>query len=124
MAQQKILIVDGDVTHAEMIETHLSAKGYVVNRVVDGNKALQILEAEWYDLVILAVTLRGGTDGFHFLKEVRKNDELDKIPVIVQTGKVAMKDIFMAMGVADFVEKPFDVDDFVVNKVETLLKSL
>jgi len=48
-------------------------------------------------------------NGIHFLQEIKKNKELQNIPVIVQTSKVNMEENIKGLGVNLFITKPYDM---------------
>ena len=110
MAREKILVVDGDITLSQMLQSRFQAQGYLVECAHDGAAALNILNNEWVDLVILAVTLQEGMNGFQLFKEIKKSRTLSKIPNIIQSNKAAMKVMFEEMGADAFFAKPCSVN--------------
>jgi len=59
-------------------------------------------------------------NGIHFLQEIKKNKELQNIPVIVQTSKVNMEENIKGLGVNLFITKPYDMEDL-IKKIKEIL---
>ena len=112
MVKKHILIVDGDITHSEMLKRNLETAGYNADAVYQGNDALLILKRQWIDLIILSITLQGIMSGIQLLQELKENTEYKTIPVIMQTSKINMKNIAKNLGADLFITKPYDIDEF------------
>lgn len=106
MAQPRVLIVDDDYEIAGIIATYLRKEGLVTGLAVDGNKALQMVRAEQWDLIILDVMMPH-VDGFEVCRQIRKIG-LD-IPIIFLTARGEDVDqiIGLGLGADDYVIKPF-----------------
>lgn len=102
----KVLIVDDEKAICDLIDMNLSAAGYVCKTVQDGLKAIDMIENEEFDLILLDIMLPGadGYDIFEYIKPL-------KIPVIFITAKHEVKDRVkgLKMGAEDYLVKPFDV---------------
>ena len=122
MTQEKILIIEGDITSSEMLFTQLQAAGYLVSCVHNAKDALSILKNEWVDLIVLSVVLPEGPSGFELFKEIRADEELAKIPIIIQSSKPAMKETFEVMGADAFIVKPYSMNVF-LSKAKDILKN-
>ncbi|MBD3426860.1 MAG: response regulator [Candidatus Omnitrophica bacterium] len=110
MKTGKILIVEGDLTFSKVLQTQLRDAGYVVDAQQTGQKALEELKREWVDLLIVSSNLQGEMDGFGFIKAVKKNKGLSKIPILMTSNKPGIKKVVEKLGVEDFFEKPSKVD--------------
>jgi DNA-binding response OmpR family regulator len=120
MKTGKILIVEGELTLSNMLQTQLRDKGYVVDAQQTGEKALEELKREWVDLLIVSTNLQGEMDGFRFIKEVKKDKELVGIPILMASSKPGIKQVVEKLGVEGFLEKPFTVEDL-RKRVEEIL---
>ena len=120
MAQERILIVDGDITLSEMLKTRLKARGYLVDCAHRGSEALNILKNKWVDLIVLAIVLQGGMHGFRLFKEIRQKRKFSKIPIVIQSSKPAMQKLFEKMGAGAFFVKPYSMDLF-LDKIDDIL---
>ena len=80
----------------------------VVGVAADGREALKILKDEWLDLVITDYNMPD-MNGIELITEMKKDDELGAIPVIVVTTEGSLKKVeeFMKMGASGYVKKPF-----------------
>ncbi|HEX2978730.1 MAG TPA: substrate-binding domain-containing protein [Anaerolineaceae bacterium] len=112
-----ILVVDDEPNtldmNARIVQSHSVANHVLKAR--SGREALQILEREPIDLVLLDLQMPE-MDGFSVLEQMRAQDRLRKIPVIVITGKVLSEDDMARLnrGVAAVLEKGlFNLDETV-----------
>ncbi len=103
---KKVLIADDDPTLTRLLGSYLGEHGFDVVVANDGDEALQKLEVEHPDLIILDVVMPK-VNGYAFLFAMRKIEGVVKTPIIVLTCKPELVDIFMAEGVQEYVIKPF-----------------
>ncbi|APM39708.1 response regulator transcription factor [Clostridium kluyveri] len=102
---KKILIIEDDINIAEMERDYLELNGYSVEIVQDGNKGIDMIMGEMYDVIIVDLMLPG-KNGFEIIKEVRKKFE---IPVIVVSARNEDIDKIRGLnfGADDYMTKPF-----------------
>lgn len=114
----KILIVDDEKPICDLIDLNLSAAGYCCTAVQDGLKAIEAVENDEYDLVLLDIMLPGA-DGYDVMEYIRPL----KIPVIFISAKHEVKDRVkgLKLGADDYLIKPFDVVELVA-RVEAVLR--
>jgi signal transduction histidine kinase len=107
--QGYLLVVDDDEANREILSRRLRYEGYGVAVAVDGSQALELIQNENYDLVLLDVTMPG-MSGFEVLEIVRQKYTLAELPVILVTALDASKDITTGfkLGANDYVTKPLD----------------
>ena len=106
----KILVVDDDILVLEALEELLKSSGYEVKCANRGQEALEILDQEQFDLLILDVVMPKIT-GFDVCREVRKrDDEMSKVKIIMLTAKTEEKDpkIEEKYGCDLYLTKPID----------------
>ncbi len=106
-----ILIVDDSLPMRSVIIKTIKASGFgAANfyQASDGIKALEVLKDEWMDLVITDYNMPD-MDGAELIIEMKKDDELKSIPVIVVTTEGSQKKVreFAEKGATDYVKKPF-----------------
>ena len=84
---KKILLVEDDENIREMYQMKLEMEGYQVTAVGDGQKALELINKENPNLVLLDILLPK-KDGFEILEEIRqsKNEKIKSIPVIIASN--------------------------------------
>ncbi len=114
----KILIVDDEKSICDLIDLNLSAAGYHCTAVQDGLDAIERIEREVFDLILLDIMLPGA-DGYDIIEYIRPL----KIPVIFITAKHEVKDRVkgLKLGADDYLVKPFDVVELVA-RVEAVLR--
>ncbi len=111
-----ILVVDDEPDAIAFVREVLESEGYQVNSAPDGRKGLSTMRDAKPDLVILDVQMPE-MDGFEVFQEMKKDEELKAIPVVMLTGikdKLGigfssndMKD-YMGVQPDDYCEKPVD----------------
>ena len=114
----KILVVDDEKPICDLIDLNLSASGYQCRTVQDGLEALNIIESEPFDLILLDIMLPGA-DGYDIMEYIRPMG----IPVIFITAKYEVRDRVkgLKLGADDYLVKPFDVVELVA-RVEAVLR--
>ncbi|UCF71949.1 MAG: response regulator [Deltaproteobacteria bacterium] len=88
----KILVVDDDILVLEALQQLLTSAGYEVRIATRGREALDILDQEHFDLLILDVVMPKMT-GYDVCKEVRKRDAMSKVKIIMLTAKTEPRDV-------------------------------
>lgn len=114
----KILIVDDEKPICDLIDLNLSSAGYHCVAVQDGLKAIDLIENEEFDLILLDIMLPGA-DGYDVMEYIRPLG----IPVIFITAKHEVKNRVkgLKLGADDYIVKPFDVVELVA-RVEAVLR--
>ena len=114
----KILIVDDEKPICDLIDLNLTSAGYHCTAVQDGLEAIERIEKETYDLVLLDIMLPGA-DGYDIMEYIRPLD----VPVIFITARHEVKDRVKGLkaGADDYLVKPFDVVELVA-RVEAVLR--
>lgn len=106
MTNEHILVVDDDEDILNLIERHLSNKGYEVITAYDGEQALILLDKVKFDLVITDLKMPK-VDGMEVLRKVKENDP--NIEVVILTGHGTMDSVIEALrdgGAFDYLHKP------------------
>lgn len=106
MTMYNILVCDDDKEIVEAIEIYLSQEGYKILKAYDGIEALDILEKENVNLLILDVMMPR-MDGIRATLKIR---EKNSIPIIILSAKSedADKILGLNVGADDYVTKPFN----------------
>jgi len=108
-AQQRLLIVEDDEHMAYLLGYLAEKERFAVERVADGRKARERIDAgPAVDLVLLDVMLPY-TDGFELLEQLRANPAWKGVPVIILTSRTREHDAVRALslGADDYLTKPF-----------------
>ena len=114
----KILVVDDEKSICDLIDLNLSASGYHCQSVQNGLDAIDLIEKENFDIILLDIMLPGA-DGYDVMEYIRPL----KIPVIFITAKHEVKDRVkgLKLGADDYLVKPFDVVELIA-RVEAVLR--
>ena len=114
----KILIVDDEQPICDLIAMNLSAAGYACVAVQDGLAAIEAVEKNTFDLILLDIMLPGA-DGYDVMEYIRPF----KVPVIFISAKHEVKDRVkgLKLGADDYLIKPFDVTELLA-RVEAVLR--
>ena len=116
-----ILVVDDSVTVRKVTSRFLERQG--LNAVVakDGVDAMEILQQSTPDLILLDIEMPR-MDGFEVATQVRNNQRLQQIPIIMITSRTGDKHRTRAFetGVNDYMGKPFQESEL-LEKIQTLL---
>ena len=121
MSQERVLIVEGDITLGEVLKTRLKALGYLADCAHTASEALEVLKAKWVDLVVISVLLQGEMHGYQLFREIKGKKEYAEIPIVMQSSKAGMKDMFEKMGAAAFLVKPYSIEMF-LKKIQKILE--
>ncbi len=121
---KKILAVDDERHIVRLVQVNLERQGYQVVTAFDGKEALEKIEAEMPDLVVLDVMMPY-MDGFEVLQTIRKNPNTRDLPVIMLTAKAQDADVFRGwqQGVDCYLTKPFNPMEL-ITFVRRIFKSL
>lgn len=117
----RILVVDDVTEMAEILQRRLTARGYYVDAVNSGAKALAVLPRGAYDLVLLDVMMpdMSGLEVLKRIREVRKEHQLPVVMVSARDDQAAIVQC-LAAGANDYVIKPYDFGIVLVRIVNHL----
>jgi DNA-binding response OmpR family regulator len=106
-----ILVIEDELNVQRFLKANLSASGYYVNIVGDGEKGLKLVQSKQQDLIFLDLRLPG-ISGWDVLARLKSEEKFAEIPVIVITASVHGngKEQALAMGAVEYIVKPFTVD--------------
>jgi len=104
-----ILAVDDNRMNRLKLVRMLEKEGYDVSQAEGGRKALTMLRANVFDLVLLDL-LMPHVDGFQVLRDMKQDAALRDIPVIVVTAVEEMNSVneCLELGAVDYLAKPVD----------------
>ncbi|MFC1875615.1 response regulator transcription factor [Chloroflexota bacterium] len=121
MNKESILIVDDDPKMIKLLQANLRARGYSVSIAQDGDEALELIEREFPDLIILDL-LMPRLDGREVCRRLR---EWSDIPILVISalGQVRDKVACLELGVDDYLSKPFSIDELIARIIALLRRT-
>lgn len=116
----KILVVEDDAELRELFRQVLGRNGYQALGVSDGQKALEALDNDYFDLIISDIMMPV-MDGYELVRQLREAGI--NIPVMMITAKDAFDDMRMGFlsGTDDYMVKPVNVNEMVL-RVGALLR--
>jgi two-component system response regulator HydG len=110
MAKEKILVVDDEASHRTMLKAVLTSEGYQISEADDGKTAIEAVEGESYDLILMDVRMTE-LDGIEAMQEIKKISPA--IPIIIMTayGSVETAVDALKSGAYDYLTKPLDIEE-------------
>lgn len=120
----KILIVEDDTFISKMYEAKLDNLGYPTKIAENGQDALQLIK-EWMPDLILLDLILPILDGFEVLKQIKADNNLKNIPIIILSNLDQKENIEkgIALGADDYMIKAQFTPSEVVKKIEKCLKN-
>jgi signal transduction histidine kinase/DNA-binding response OmpR family regulator len=88
---KKILVVDDDLSQAELVEEILESDDFLSEVATSGDMAIRLAAKKHYDLIILDLMMPQ-TDGFAVLRSLQEKDSTESTPVLILTGKLLTRD--------------------------------
>jgi len=118
---KRILFVEDDDMSRDVISTRLIRSGYEVVLAEDGHKALAIVPAQAFDLIILDMSMPGLT-GWETAKKLKASPATASIPILALSAHSMVADRKKALdsGCSDFDSKPVNLPRL-LGKIEALL---
>jgi len=110
----KILVVDDQMAVALMMVFLLTRSGCDAQTALNAEKALRLAQTEMFDLITLDVEMPC-INGFELFQRLKQIPHLRETPVVFVSGRATIENQQHALdlGAADFIEKPFDAQDFI-----------
>ncbi len=118
----RILLVEDEENLAKALVLGLSKKGYAVDYITDGEKAMKRISLNHidYDLIILDLMLPG-MDGLSICKKMRESSIMTPVLILTARDEVDTKVDLLLTGADDYLVKPFSFDELVA-RITALLR--
>ncbi len=109
---ERVLIVDDDPDALTLIGLTLERRGYTVLKAASGSEALNMIESEQPDLLLLDLMMPH-MDGYEVCRRVKSDPHLSHVPIVMLTAKAQMASQVEGyrVGADDYVTKPVHPDD-------------
>ncbi len=119
MDKTHILVVDDDPAILRLLCANLKARGYRVSTAVDGEQAIEAVQQDFVDLILLDIMMPR-MDGVEVCRRVR---EWSNVPIIVLSARGDEKDKVrcLELGADDYLTKPFGIAELLA-RVKTALR--
>ena len=115
-----ILVVDDDKHTRQLLRAILENEHYTVSTAADGEKALDLMDSEHIDLVVLDIMMPH-TDGYEFTKALREVE--NNLPILMVSAKQLPEDKKKGflVGTDDYMTKPIDEEEMLL-RIKALLR--
>ncbi|MBN2407997.1 MAG: response regulator [Elusimicrobia bacterium] len=117
---KKVLIIDDELSLANMIKDHLLLKGYTVDIASNGKEGIEMARRTMPDAILLDI-LMPDMDGFETLKNLKKDVQTASIPVILDSIVGDYRAEAIQMGAVDFFSKPLNISKL-IESVENITR--
>ena len=122
MASSKlsVLLVEDEENLHDALKLNLELEGYEITSAYDGHQALQKLEQEYFDLIIMDVMLPG-IDGISVTENIRLQN--NDVPILILSAKNTSADRVFGLkkGADDYLTKPFNLEELLL-RVQKLIE--
>jgi len=121
--EKQILIVEDEIVFAKAVKKQLQRAGYKCEIAGDLNTAREKFESQIPDLVLLDMRLPDGS-GLDFLESIKNGQNSDAV-VLVMSAYGELEDAVsaMKMGASDYLKKPVDLEELLINIEKVLDKN-
>ena len=115
-----ILVVDDDKHTRQLLRAILENEHYTVSTAADGEKALDLMDSEHIDLVVLDIMMPN-MDGYEFTKSLREVE--NNLPILMVSAKQLPEDKKKGfhVGTDDYMTKPIDEEEMLL-RIKALLR--
>lgn len=120
IAKMRALVIEDDEKIAKFVAQGLAAEDFTVAQAATGERALQFVEQELFEVIIVDLMLPG-VDGLTVLKKIRERKA--DVPLIVLSAKRSINNrvTCLAAGADDYITKPFALAELLA-RIEALLR--
>jgi len=118
----KVLVVDDEEDYLNILNLLLSAEGFKVDTAADGKDGFEKLKSQQYDLAIIDINMPR-MDGYTLCREIRSDDKLKNLPVIMLTVRSRDEEQVWGFDVGsdEYLTKPFE-PSVLVAKVRAVIR--
>ena len=118
----KLLLVEDNEMNRDMLTKRLTRRGYEIAIAVDGQSAVDAVDADIPDLILMDMSLPV-LDGWEATRQIKSNDRTARIPILALTAHAmdGDRDRAMEAGCDDYDTKPIDLGRLLL-KIDHLLE--
>ncbi len=122
--KKKLLLVDDDPNLVLLVKDYLEFRGYEVIAANNGREALEVLDKDIPDMIICDVMMPE-VDGYGFVADLRKRQDIGWIPVLFLSAKGQSQDRIkgLNLGADVYMVKPFEPEELVAQVESSLSQS-
>jgi len=121
---KRILAIDDDPFHLNLVTQVLEQQGYEIETARDGTEGLELVEKRKFDLIISDVMMPN-LDGYAFCREIRENPQTAQIPIILLTALDTVEEKIRGFeaGADDHIPKPYDAQELLARVLVQLRRT-
>jgi two-component system cell cycle response regulator DivK len=118
-----ILIIDDDDAARRMVRRYLTRRGFSITEADNGRDGVTAARDHRPDIVLLDLRMPGELSGFDVAKEMREDEQLQSIPILVVSASAHFdaKERTRLAGCRAFIEKPVDFDELMHHIAKNLV---
>jgi two-component system response regulator ResD len=117
---KKVLIVDDEIQMQKLLSVCLQSEQFITESASSGEEAIQLLEKNQYDMVLLDIMMPG-IDGFDVLKKLRSSKIMTPVILLTALGETEAVVKGLNLGADDYVTKPFEPSELIA-RVSSVLR--
>ncbi len=118
MRCNKILLVDDEKSILKALKKDLEYEGYEVTTALSGEEAVEIMQAQHFDMAVIDLSMPG-MDGLAVLSKAKKNNP-DIGAIILTSGSMTSAIEVLRLGADDYLLKPCDTEELLLRIVRCL----
>lgn len=120
---KNIVVIEDEKQLLNVYTSMLTSSDIAVHTAIEGQEGLDIIRKVHPDVILLDIMLPGGMNGFDVLEELKRDDSLKDIPVLVTTNLSSEDKVAKEIGAADYIIKAnTSIEDVVAKTKEYLEK--
>lgn len=112
MSKIKLLIVDDELDFLETITKRMELRGFDVSKAPDGLYALELIENNKFDVVVLDLKMPG-IDGQEVLEKIKKNKVNAEVIIFSAHGSEEVASKTMELGAFCYITKPIEIEKLI-----------
>lgn len=118
----KILVVEDEPDILELVSYNLAQAGFSVETAADGERAIELIEEDKPDLIVLDLMLPG-IDGLEVCRLLKQKPQVRDVPIVMLTARAEEVDriVGLELGADDYVVKPFSPRELVL-RIRAILR--
>ncbi len=111
----RILIIEDDPSVQAALSELLREEGFTVDSATSGDKALDLLNRENFDLALLDLHLPGSFDGEGVMEEINLKHPDTRVIILTGHGSLDTAIKAIRLGASDYLLKPYNINDFLLS---------
>jgi len=119
----RILVVDDEIDFMETLIKRLKKRQLDVTGVESGEKALELIKEQLFDVVLLDIKMPGGMDGIETLRAIKRIRPLTEVVLLTGHASIETSIEGMKLGAFDYLLKPIQLEDLILKLTAAFQKN-